>query len=169
MLTLAQFDPSQSAHMSPLPMTTEEEEQDDYGSSYKLSNPTKRSKRGSAATSISELNEWFDASEGLNEGAEEFFLDETAGDGTEPATSRMLSNESRSSLGQFDASSVDTDMEGGDLKASKMTATEASSANTHGSIEVVRRTSLPSTVTGDEGSLFAILKKNVGKVYYTTP
>lgn len=155
--TLAQLDPAQPRHGSPLPFTAEEEEQGgngSQGSSRQPMSPSKRSsQRYSVETSIDSLNEWFDASEGHSAGAQEFFLD---GDGTEQP-SKILSNDSRSSLGQGDS---DTDME-----SDEQAIEEKQPDPAHQSLQVTRRVKLPSGPIGDEGSLFAMLKKNVGKVW----
>lgn len=154
------FDQSQSSLSSPLPTTAEEDE------SYATKRPHSRTsfraasramKRASTGTSISDA-EWFDAMEG--DGPEEYILDSQGADGTstEPP-SRILTNDSRSSLGQDQSSNGDTD-----FNESEPGTPHPSDADKLSNLHVVRRTVLPSPVVGDEGSLFAVLKKNVGKV-----
>jgi hypothetical protein len=100
------------------------------------------------------VHEWFDALDG----AEEFVMDvQSTPDGLEQP-SRTLTNESRSSLGQQDTSSVDTDA------ATDTPYHEEKQAVSPGEPQVVRRTQLPAPPVADEGSLFTILKNNVGKV-----
>jgi hypothetical protein len=83
-------------------------------------------------------------------------------DGTEQP-SRLLSNDSRSSLGQ-DNSSVDTDIEQEGEAPLRFPSEDSQTDPTDGTLQVMRRSQLPAPPVGDEGSLFAMLKKNVGKV-----
>lgn len=162
--SLQTLDTAQSAHpsaqASPLPGTAEEEEERSLDtSSEKFSAAfTRRSKRNSLATTITDsINEWFDASEG--EGVQEFILD----DQTSPEEpSRIVTNESRSSLDHIETSSIDTDIDPVN-ESSPVPSPPANVENTS-QAQIVRRTHLPVPVVGDEGSLFAVLKKNVGKV-----
>lgn len=111
---------------------------------------------------------WFDAQE--YDGAEEFLLDEAPEDGLPSKTSTNgsvgIDLETPSSGTSADLeSSSDSDSESElyeeppERKASTSTDITAPSETA-----VVRRTLLPSLPVGDEGSLFAVLKKNVGKV-----
>ncbi|KAG6845951.1 hypothetical protein H0H87_010999 [Tephrocybe sp. NHM501043] len=148
---------SHSNQGSPLSATVEEEAQPSrLDTSPRISTPvSKLSRRTSIATSGSEsMHEWYDALDG----AEEFFMDAP---NPEEQTSTMLMNESRSSLYQQDSSSIDTDIEdhGGIKELRPSTPTSSRIADP----KVKRRTHLPSPPVGDEGSLFAMLKKNVGK------
>ncbi|KAL0575132.1 Oxysterol-binding protein 3 [Marasmius crinis-equi] len=153
-----------SGHPSPLPITAEEEEQHGQkdNESGKFSVPfTRNSKRNSIATTMTEsIHEWFDASEG-HEGAEHFVLDVTSPDASEQPN--RITSDSQSDLGRVDDSaSLDTDIESLNEEPQN-----DSPAKTHMSSQdvatVVRRTALPAPVVGDEGSLFTVLKKNVGK------
>lgn len=148
-----------SVQGSPLPFTAEEEEQTDDSqiSPWLTTAMSRKTQRSSVSTTVSDsVHEWFDALDG----AEEFVMDvHTTPDGNEQP-SRMLTNESRSSLDQHDISSIDTD-ENLNVPTSEDTRT----ASPHSIQQVVRRTRLSAPPSGDEGSLFAILKKNVGKVY----
>ncbi|KAJ3907829.1 oxysterol binding protein [Lentinula edodes] len=151
-----------SAQVSPLPRTTEEEERGesspDSASERKItSSIIRRSKRTSVATTITDsLNEWFDASEG--EGVQEFVLDEQTSPDNGEMPSRITTTDSQSSLDHAEESSIDTDIEdvGGEPSVLDQVARTSQA-------QVVRRTHLPAPITGDEGSLFAVLKKNVGK------
>ena len=153
-----------SSHPSPLLPTTAEEDghrvPDRFSDSPAFS---RMSKRHSIATTATEsLNEWFDASEG-NEGAQEFVLDaQTFGDASEPP-SRMLTNESRSSLDHIDNSSIDTDIAEEEPPARKPSEDKGRPDPVTSALQVARRAYLPAPVIGDEGSLFSMLKKNVGK------
>jgi hypothetical protein len=147
-----------SVQGSPLPFTAEEEEQTENSelSPWLTTAMSRKSHRTSVATTISDsVHEWFDALDG----AEEFVMDMQTPEGTEQP-SRMFTNESRSSLDQQDASSVDTDV---DVNIPPSEDTRIVSPPPGGQ-QVIHRTQLPAPPVGDEGSLFAILKKNVGKV-----
>ncbi|KAK1229386.1 Oxysterol-binding protein 3 [Marasmius sp. AFHP31] len=150
-----------SGHPSPLPMTTEEEESHDHedNESGKFSIPlTRNSKRTSIATTITDsVNEWYDASEG-HEGAEVFVMDATSPDASEQPS--RFTSDSQSDLRVDDTSSLDTDMESVNDEPTDTPADTPSSPQTSA---VVRRTRLPAPIVGDEGSLFTVLKKNVGK------
>ncbi|KAL0950915.1 hypothetical protein HGRIS_007673 [Hohenbuehelia grisea] len=140
---------SQGSFPSSLPRTEEEDEPHVRSPSHaSFYNKPQSSRRVSlAASSISDC-EWFDAPEG----AEEFVLDVQMIEGTEQP-SRMLTNDSRSSLDD-DRSSIDTD-----INDDRPNTPPVSSPEPH----IVRRSELPSPIVADEGSLFAVLKKNVGK------
>ncbi|KAK7064441.1 aconitase family-domain-containing protein [Favolaschia claudopus] len=151
------LDVGQTMRSPQLPITAEEEEiATPVTSSPTASFTTPHSRKRTSThttTSISEsINEWFDAD---SEGAEEFVLDIPPAqlDADSRQASQIVSNDSRSSLGH---SSTDTDI----VEEPQRTASESTTTD---HIEVVRRTCLPAAPVGDEGSLFAILKKNVGK------
>ncbi|KAJ7042503.1 oxysterol binding protein [Mycena alexandri] len=155
---LALMDIGQSLRSSPLPITNEEEESSahrTYSPSASFSMPIARKRTSVLTTTTSEsLNEWFDAD---SDGAEEFILDIPPAQLESREPSKLMSNDSRSSLGH---SSVDTDIVGEPARD----PSEASTIDpTDGAVQVIRRTHLPAAPVGDEGSLFAILKKNVGK------
>lgn len=131
---------------SPLPRTDEDDEDDN--------NQKRKSLAGSISTLSDLADSFYDASDALDEGLEEFHLDEQISpDLGHP--SRITNHESHSSLILGDSSSIDTDI-------------VPDEPPEHDHSAVVRRKQLPSPVTGDEGSLFAILKKNVGKVRMST-
>ncbi|KAJ6509279.1 oxysterol binding protein [Mycena vitilis] len=149
--SLAVLDASQTRRGSPLPMTAEEESTTPQANSPSPSftTPHSRQRTSILTTTTSEsVNEWFDAD---SDGAEEFVLDIPPALDSRQPSKIMGDDDSRSSLGH---SSVDTDVAG--EPSSLVTAADLV-------VEVNRRTRLPAAPVGDEGSLFAILKKNVGK------
>lgn len=159
--TLSQYDPSQGTHApaSPLSYTAEEDEGADKRSARNPAVPARRSDRISIATTVSEsIHEWFDALDEGAEGPEEFLIDpQNAPDGGDQPSQILASNHSSVS-DRLDNSSIDTDIND---DAVKDTTVEGNKALT--GVQIVRRTELPAPPAGDEGSLFAILKKNVGK------
>ncbi|KAH9898579.1 Oxysterol-binding protein-domain-containing protein [Cubamyces lactineus] len=130
-----------------LPSTAEEEDE--------AHTPTTGQKRMSAFSSQSDGSIWFDAPE--YDGPEEYLLDMTPAEETQEnklfhtdsrLTDRTDATEAGSSTG------MDTDSESEETAAQSFAEEPA---------VIHRRTSLPSGIVGDEGSLFAVLKKNVGK------
>ena len=111
-----------------------------------------KSKRTSISTSTSD-SLWFDAPE-FDDGPEEFLLESTGADDHGP-DSRMVDSNDRE-----DTNSGDTDIE--EEETPKREPMELPPDPS----QVVRRSQLPSLPPADEGSLFAVLKKNVGKVSY---
>ena len=108
-----------------------------------------RSNRASVSTNTSD-SLWFDAPE-FDDGPEEFLLEPTGVDDHGP-DSRIVDPNDRE-----DSISIDTDI---DEETPKHKAVELPSEPS----QITRRTQLPSLPPADEGSLFAVLKKNVGKV-----
>lgn len=110
---------------------------------------------------------WYDAEE--YDGAEEFVLDEVPDDSQASKLTEAAANieppSTTSSTANTESSSDSSDVESF-LEASPNSETPVDSYNIDSptAMEVVRRTQLPSPPVGDEGSLFAVLKKNVGKV-----
>ena len=117
-----------------------------------------RTKRFSSSTTASSSLEWFDAEDDAD-GAEEFVLDtRTAGDESQPSQITTDSSSVEKAEDEETArSSMDTDIEDEPARKSSVEAPSGQQA-------VVHRTQLPSPVVGDEGSLFSVLKKSVGKV-----
>ncbi|KAJ7169624.1 oxysterol binding protein [Mycena filopes] len=154
---LALMDVGQSLRSSPLPITEEDTAVTHTDSpSASFSMPLSRKRTSILTTTTSEsLNEWFDAD---SDGAEEFVLDIPPAHLESRQPSKLMSNDSRSSLGH---SSVDTDIVGGEPSRDPSDSSTIDPADT--AVHVTRRTQLPAAPVGDEGSLFAILKKNVGK------
>jgi len=145
----------QGLHVSTVPETVEEE---DHKSEGHTPSPTLSRNRHSIATTMSDsASEWFDASEG----AEEFVLDDVIPDANEQPSYIMTNDSASSTSLEPDAESVDTDIESEELPAP---VSDDAPASPDTPLQVARRTHLPAPITGDEGSLFTVLKKNVGKV-----
>ncbi|KAF8912866.1 oxysterol binding protein [Gymnopilus junonius] len=142
---------NESAQQMPsLPMTAEEEETlPAFDNVQRTSTPptTRKSFRDSITTTSDSLVEWFDA---VDEGPQEFIM-EVCPEISEPG-SRLLS------ASPEDTSSIDTDVEEPAIPSAPLHESIYSRA-----FQVIRRTQLPCPAPGDEASLFAILKKNVGK------
>lgn len=130
----------------------EEPPQTESPASMSISLFRPKSKRTSISTSTSD-SLWFDAPE-FDDGPEEFLLESTGADDHGP-DSRIIDSNDRE-----DANSGDTDIE--EEETPKREPIELPSDPS----QVVRRSQLPSLPPADEGSLFAVLKKNVGKVCY---
>lgn len=135
-----------STLMVPLPPTVEEEETAEHFGQRTSTPATRKSFRDSIASTSDSVVEWFDA---VDEGPQEFIM-ELGQEMSEPG-SRMLSTSA-------ETSSIDTDFE------STSVSEPLPETVTSGTAQIVRRTQLPCLPPSDEGSLFAILKKNVGKV-----
>jgi hypothetical protein len=138
-----------TARGSPLPPTTEEKEEPLSISRFN----TALSRRSNLAIFVSSLsdsahNEWFDAEEDLGE---EFFLDVP---NPEEERELIIPQSETSSLNQTASSDEEE-------HCAPLALDTDPSVNV--ARQVVRRTRLPSGPIGDEGSLFAILKNNVGK------
>jgi len=150
-----------SVHGSPLPSTLEEQSEGIQTPSRFATSVTRRT--WASVTSLSDgASIWFDA---LDEpdGAEEFILDAAP---VEPgaADDRILVFDSPShsySSGSGEESSADTDDEEEVARISLVVSDRGVRTGAH---PVSHRTSLPSCPVADEGSLFAVFKKNVGKV-----
>jgi len=141
---------TQQAH-TPLPFTAEEEKVPSHRQRVATA-VTGISLRDSITTSSGSFVEWFDADEGPQE-----FVMEPGQEMSEPP-SRMLST-----ANERDSSSIDTDFEEPDTLSSPAQEIGCLSP------QVARRVQLPCLPPSDEGSLFAILKKNVGKVMALFP
>lgn len=128
----------------------EEPQQTESPASASASLFRSRSKRSSVVTNTSD-SLWFDAPE-FDDGPEEFLLESIGADDHGP-DSRIIDSNDRE-----DSNSVDTDIEGEETP--KREPVELPSDPSR----VIRRVQLPSLPPADEGSLFAVLKKNVGKV-----
>lgn len=149
---------------APLPITAEEEEQPDQleqHDSPRLMSPTsKLSRKSSISTFVSDsVQEWFDALEG----AEEFVMDvQITPEGSGPP-SHLFANDTRSAVSHQEDSSADTDTEENDKPLSPDERPRVITGSPNETSGVIRRTKLPASPAGEEGSLFAILKKNIGK------
>lgn len=153
-----------TARASPLTSTAEEEDtqtiySQDPHSDNRFSTPIRRrSTRASIATTVSDgtVAEWFDAPDG----GEEFILEiDEPTPGEEKDEGTLMGSDSTSLYGSSDA-----DEEG--IAAELLWESEEEAEEIEASAktkQVARRTELPSGPIGDEGSLFSVLKKNVGK------
>ncbi|KAJ7783522.1 oxysterol binding protein [Mycena maculata] len=153
--SLAHLEGGQSVRASSLPIPEEEGPTAPHDSpSPSFSTTIMSRKRASILTTTTSENEWFDAD---SDGAEEFILDIPPTQSESRQPSKILNNDSRSSLGH---SSVDTDIVG---QPSSRVPSGSLTVGHDQAVQITRRTHLPALPVGDEGSLFTILKKNVGK------
>lgn len=147
---------------SPL-LTTAKEEEEERTPSTQYSTVGRASHR---LSTHSDGSVWYDAEE--YDGAEEFVLDEALEDTQASRLSDNIETPSTSTSDTGDAdlesNSESSDSES-ELFEEKPDNVDASIAITPPlASTVTRRTQLPSPPIGDEGSLFTVLKKNVGKV-----
>ena len=148
-----------SIHASPLLATVEEPSSDGDHSPARISSPIARKTWASTSTSLSDGGSiWFDATD-EPDGAEEFFLDAPPMEAG-AVEDRILVLDGQSSS-HLSGESSDTDEEEGVGRVSLAVSEHGARA---GAQQVVHRTTLPSGPVADEGSLFALFKKNVGKV-----
>jgi hypothetical protein len=142
---------------SPLPATVEEPSEASQSPS-RFASPVARKTWASTVTSLSDGGSiWFDAEEEL-EGAEEFFLDAQHSEaGAADDQMPVLECQSNSNAS---GESSDTDDEEEAARLSMVVSDLGVRASTQ---QLTHRTSLPSGPVSDEGSLFAVFKKNVGK------
>jgi hypothetical protein len=149
---------------SPTLATTQEEELPD--------SPVSSNRDSRRASIASGMSIWFDAEE--QEGATEFIMEQDSTPSTD--TSRILDgvaevDESHQEEGDESYSENDDlapSVLSNDAQSTRSRSTTITSAPSKTQSlqrrEVQRRTQLPSGPVGDEGSLFSILKKSVGKV-----
>lgn len=147
---------------SPLPTAREDEEV--YTPKSAFSTLGRSSHR---LSSQSEVSVWYDAEE--YGGAEEFVLDDSPPDEIQasqfpdiPTPEAALTSSSTGTISQ-----TDSDSESDSDEEPLSPGTEEEQPSEPGPAQeqtIIRRTQLPSPVVGDEGSLFTVLKKNVGKV-----
>ncbi|RPD63123.1 hypothetical protein L227DRAFT_572963 [Lentinus tigrinus ALCF2SS1-6] len=139
---------------SPLPTTTEEEDE-----AHTPSTATAGQKRTSLFSSHSgDGSVWFDAPE--YDGPEEYILDVSPPEEQD----RLYQTDSR----MTERTDVTEATEAGSSTGMDTDSESESEEEVENSLAVEpaviqRRTSLPSGIVADEGSLFAVLKKNVGK------
>jgi oxysterol-binding protein-related protein 3/6/7 len=142
-----------SRHEAPALPTTVEEGNDEIEPQKRVPSPSARESKGTSITSLSD--EWFDAPDGLGSGAQEFIL----ADEKEDTESRITRTESP--LTVYDEIESDSEEE---VQVEMLLRGHRQEPTEDGLRFIVRRTELPAGPVGDEGSLFAILKQNVGKV-----
>jgi hypothetical protein len=147
---------------SPLPATVEEHS-DGSQTSARFASPIARKTWASTVTSLSDGGSiWFDAVD-EPDGAEEFFLDPPQSEAGAPEDRiPVLDGQSTSNASE----ESDTDDEAEVARLSLAVSDRVVKAPA-GAQQLTHRTSLPSGPVGDEGSLFAVFKKNVGKVHST--
>ncbi|KAF9243928.1 hypothetical protein BU15DRAFT_86344 [Melanogaster broomeanus] len=136
---------------STLPMTAEEKVEGLLPSRFS----TPFSRRSIPMSSMTDLSdggpvEWFDAEDNVGE---EFILEDPTPD---EEKARPILESASSSFGQYESASSDEE----DLVPPRTVGEHDPSVKAR---QVLRRTHLPSGPVGDEGSLFAMLKNNVGK------
>ena len=143
---------------SPLPATVEEQS-DGSQTPARLASPIARKTWASTVTSLSDGGSiWFDAVD-EPEGAEEFILDPPLSEAGAPEERLpVLDGQSTSNASE----ESDTDDEEEVARLSLAVSDRIVKAGTQ---QLTHRTSLPSGPVADEGSLFAVFKKNVGKVH----
>lgn len=115
-------------------------------------------------------SEWFDARSMVDMGLEEFVLDESPEEPEAEQTPTrgggfwgLLTGGSEQPQISLDSDSdTDASEDEGEVQHA-VTAEETPEPEAEKPI--IRRNQLPSPVVGDEGSLFSVFKKNVGKVY----
>ena len=144
-------------HESPLPTTVVEQAEGSY-TGVRFGSPIARKTWMSTATSLSDGGSiWFDAVD-EHDGAEELSLDipheVSPGDGQ----TTVLGGQDNSHT--FEEES-DTDEE---EEAARLSLALSERGVVAGAQQVAHRTSLPCGPVADEGSLFAVFRKNVGKV-----
>ncbi len=145
---------------SPLPATVEEQS-DGSQTPARFASPIARKTWASTVTSLSDGGSiWFDAVD-EPDGAEEFILD--------PPQSEAGATEDRIPVLDVQSNSnaseeSDTDDE---EELSRLSLAVSERVVKAGAQQLAHRTSLPSGPVADEGSLFAVFKKNVGKVHST--
>ncbi|KAI5991609.1 Oxysterol-binding protein-domain-containing protein [Pisolithus albus] len=140
------------ARASPLPPTAEDKSEELLSPSRFSTAFTRRSKRASSLSSLSDGGpvEWFDAQDNVGE---EFVLEEPTPD---EERGPIILQTSFSNYKEYESSSSDEEEREQHLSKPEPDLTLQAR-------QVTRRTCLPCGPVGDEGSLFAILKKNVGK------
>jgi hypothetical protein len=111
------------------------------------------------------MNEWFDAMEGYGEGAEEFVLDALG-----PGDDSELGSKVASTISSFGAEFAESGVDDTDSEADaesvlmKLINNSRNGSTDSATLQVIRRSELPTGPIASEGSMFAMLKKNVGKV-----
>ncbi|KAF8273796.1 Oxysterol-binding protein-domain-containing protein [Lactarius quietus] len=152
----AENNPS-TAHPSPLPATVEEHSEPSCSPAARFTSPIGRRTGPSTVTSLSDSGSvWFDATDEYD-GPEEFFID-TPPLGAGAVDCQIAGTDGQSNSHDYEEAS-DTDEE----EDARLSLALSEHQVTVGVQQVAHRTSLPSGPVADEGSLFAVFKKNVGK------
>lgn len=144
---------------SPLPATVEEQT-DGSQTSARFASPVARKTWASTVTLSDGGSIWFDAVD-EPDGAEEFILDPPHSEPGAPEDRiPVLDGQSTSNASE----ESDTDDE---AEVARLSLAISDRVVKAGAQQPTHRTSLPSGPVADEGSLFAVFKKNVGKVHST--
>ena len=145
---------------SPLPATVEEQS-DGSQTPSRFASPIARKTWASTVTSLSDGGSiWFDAVDELD-GAEEFILDPPHSEACAPED-RIPVLDGQSTSNASEESDTDDEEE-----VARLSLAVSDRVVKAGAQQQTQRTSLPSGPVADEGSLFAVFKKNVGKVHST--
>ncbi|KAI6133233.1 hypothetical protein EDD16DRAFT_1890827 [Pisolithus croceorrhizus] len=145
-------DPASRLGTSPLPATAEDRSEELLSPSRFSTALTRRLKGASSISSLSDGSpvEWFDAQDNVGE---EFVLEEPTPD---EERGPIILQTSFSGYKEYEGSSSDEDEVAQHLSKPEPDLTLQAR-------QVARRTCLPCGLAGDEGSLFTMLKRNVGK------
>ncbi len=145
---------------SPLPATVEEKS-DGSQTPARFASPIARKTWASTVTSLSDGGSiWFDAVD-EPDGAEEFILDPPHSEGG-ATEDRIPGLDVQSNSNASEESDTDDEEE-----VARFSLAVSDRVVKTGTQQLARRTSLPTGPVADEGSLFAVFKKNVGKVHST--
>ncbi|KAI9512618.1 Oxysterol-binding protein-domain-containing protein [Russula earlei] len=143
-----------SVHGSPLPATVEE--RSESHTLTQVGSPMTRRTWASTVTSLSD-SIWFDATD-EPDGAEEFILDPLPLEAGAADDRIPVSDAHSHSNASGESSDTDDEQE-----VARLSLALSDRGARRGAYQVAHRTSLPSGQVADEGSLFAVFKKNVGK------
>lgn len=145
--------PQQDSTNISSPLAATAEEPDSYERDYPSRAASRTRMRPMSTATASTDTEWYDAPDAMEDGPHEFVV--ASGDSPDDQPSEIRTNDSQSTL-ESDSESDDTDFEDND-------SPETDPKQQQPLASVQRRTSLPAPQPADEGSLFSVLKKNVGK------
>ena len=156
----------------PLPTTAEEDEKHRSGSPQSSSRFTTSFSRHPTRTSLASIytesansHEWFDAPEAGEEYVLEAEEDEREPSEEKSERARALASEPNGSSVGENSSDADRGEDENPAEQLHEGAKEEPAIDfVEHAQQVCRRASLPSGPVGDDGSLFAVLKKNIGKV-----
>ena len=147
---------------SPLPSTVEEHSEPSSSPAARFMSPIVRRTGTSIVASLSDSGSiWFDATDEFD-GPEEFFLD------APPIEAGVADCQIASIDGQYNSQDCEGASDTDEEEGRRLSLAVGEHQVAVGVQQVAHRTSLPSGPVADEGSLFAVFKKNVGKVLSTT-
>ena len=157
LMSFADNNPS-TAQPSPLPSTVEEHSKPGSPPSARFTGPITRRTGTSTVTSLSDSGSiWFDATDEYD-GPEEFFID------APPLEAGVTDCQIASIDGQSNSHDYEEASDTDEEQNARPSLAVSEPQVTAGVQQIAHRTSLPSGPVADEGSLFAVFKKNVGKV-----